>query len=103
MVRLVLAHLRKDKAVLTIFLLIITLGSFLMQIGLMASNYGNIFDDEAKREDLADYIVLAGSYTSEVDEVFDTDLSLKSHTTSDIVTLNSFDLTDIQNFSDSDI
>ncbi|MBO7451589.1 MAG: FtsX-like permease family protein [Clostridiales bacterium] len=93
MVRLVLAHLRKDKAVLTIFLLIITLGCFLMQIGLMASNYGNIFDAEAKREDLADYIVLAGSYTSEIDEVFDTDASLKSHTTSDIVTLNSFDLT----------
>ena len=45
MIKLIKSHIRKDKTILTIFLLIMILSTFLMNIGLMASKYENLFDE----------------------------------------------------------
>ena len=43
--KLIISHIRKDHTILTIFLMIMILSTFLMNIGLMASKYESLFDE----------------------------------------------------------
>ncbi|MCR4846674.1 MAG: ABC transporter permease [Eubacterium sp.] len=62
MIKLIKSHMRKDRTILIIFLMIMILSTFLMNIGLMASKYEDLFDEYVEELELPDYISFIASY-----------------------------------------
>lgn len=93
MVKLIKADLRKDRAIMIIFLLIMILSTMLMNTGLMASRYRALYDEYAEETDLADIYVYAASYGEDISEVFDSKDYIEKSRITDIVDLSSYTLT----------
>ena len=62
MIKLIKSQIRKDRTILSIFLLIMILSTFLMNIGLMASKYEDLFDEYVDELNLPDFISFIASY-----------------------------------------
>ena len=71
MVKLIKANLRKDRAILIVFLLIIILSSLLLHTGLLVSDYRALYDRHAEQTALADYVVYADSDGEAIGEMLD--------------------------------
>ncbi len=62
MVKLIKTNLRKDKTILTIFLLIIILSTFLMSLGMMSRKYNDLYAEYVEELGVADFEAYAASY-----------------------------------------
>ena len=67
MVKLIKAGFRKDRAVMTVFLLIIFISTFLLHTGMLASMYPRLFDEYAEEQHPADYIIWTTADNSSID------------------------------------
>ena len=93
MVKLIKADLRKDRSVLLIFLLIIILSTLLMHTGLMASGYKELYESKRKDNGVCDYLVFTTEQGNSADEWFANTSHAKSWQRSDVVLLNSLEIT----------
>ena len=59
MLKLVKSNIRKDKAVLAVFLLIITLCAMLLQTGLFVNRYDALYDEKKEEYGIGDMVVFA--------------------------------------------
>ena len=89
MVKLIKADLRKDRAILLVFLLIIILSTLLMHTGLLASNYKELYDRQAKATNTADYVIFSTGEKNDLDEFFDSRNYIKDYSSSDIILMTS--------------
>ena len=62
MVKLIKTNLRKDKTILTIFLLIIILSTFLMSLSMMSRKYNDLYAEYVEELGVADFEAYAASY-----------------------------------------
>ena len=97
MIKLIKSHIRKDRTILTIFLLIMILSTFLMNIGLMASKYESLFDEYVREINLPDYISFIASYyvpdsEDNIREMFEDADYVESFHMSDVVCFPSYKL-----------
>ncbi|MBR4344095.1 MAG: ABC transporter permease [Lachnospiraceae bacterium] len=97
MIKLIKSHIRKDKTILTIFLLIMILSTFLMNIGLMASKYENLFDEYVEELNLPDYFTFIASYyvpdsEDDIREMFEDADYVEAFHMSDVVCFPSYKL-----------
>ena len=97
MVKLIKSHIHKDRTILTIFLLIMVLSTFLMNIGLMASKYESLFDEYVDELNLPDYITFIASYyvpdpEDDIREMFEGADYVDSFSMSDVVCFPSYKL-----------
>ena len=93
MVKLVKAGFRKDRAILTVFLLIIVISSFLLHTGLFASMYPKLYDDYASEQGLCDYVMWTSADYDRIDSIFSDANGIKSYTTQDTVNIPSIKVT----------
>ncbi|MCR5632997.1 MAG: ABC transporter permease [Eubacterium sp.] len=97
MIKLIKSQIRKDRTILTIFLLIMILSTFLMNIGLMASKYENLFDEYVDELNLPDFISFIASYyvpdsEDDIREMFEDADYVDSFHMSDVVCFPSYKL-----------
>ena len=93
MVKLVKAGFRKDRAILTVFLLIIVISSFLLHTGLFASMYPKLYDDYASEQGLCDYVMWTSADYDRIDSIFSDANGIKSYTAQDTVNIPSIKVT----------
>jgi len=93
MVKLIKAGLRKDRAILLIFLLIIMLSAMLMHTGIMASNYKQLYDRQTEETGLADYIIFTAEDGRAAEKWFESAEHIHSFQRSDVILLSSFKFT----------
>ena len=67
MVKLIKAGFRKDRAIMTVFLLIIVISTFLLHTGMLASMYPRLFDEYAEEQHPADYIIWTSADRGRID------------------------------------
>ena len=87
------ANLRKDRAILLIFLLIIILSTLLMHMGLLASNYKKLYNTKKAETDVCDYIVFTSERGNTVDELFEQTEHVESWQRSDVILMPAFKYT----------
>ncbi len=97
MIKLIKSHIRKDRTILTIFLMIMILSTFLMNIGLMASKYQNLYDEYVEETKLSDYISFIASYfvpdsEDDIEKYFDEADYVESYYMSDVVSFKSYEM-----------
>lgn len=97
MIKLIKSHIRKDHTILTIFLMIMILSTFLMNIGLMASKYESLFDEYVDELNLPDYISFIASYyvpdsEDDIRKMFEDADYVESFHMSDVVCFPSYKL-----------
>ena len=95
--KLIISHIRKDHTILTIFLMIMILSTFLMNIGLMASKYESLFDEYVTELNLPDYISFIASYfvpdsEDDIEKYFDEADYVESYYMSDVVSFKSYEM-----------
>ncbi|SEP64538.1 ABC-type transport system, involved in lipoprotein release, permease component [Lachnospiraceae bacterium NE2001] len=95
--KLIKSHIRKDRTILTIFLMIMILSAFLMNIGLMASKYQSLYDEYRDETDLADYIAFIVAYIvpdseDDISEMFQDAEYVESYYMSDVVSFKSYNI-----------
>ncbi|MBO4877573.1 MAG: FtsX-like permease family protein [Ruminococcus sp.] len=90
MVKLLKANLRKDKAMLFIFMLIVILSTFRIHSALLASDYRQIYQRKADRTNIADYVIFTVSEREALDGVFDGFDFITDYRPSDVILLSSF-------------
>ena len=93
MVKLIKADLRKDRAILIVFLLIIILSSLLLHTGLLVSDYRALYDRHAEQTALADYVVYADSDGEAIGEMLEGKNYVERYAVSDIISLPSLKFT----------
>lgn len=97
MIKLIKSHIRKDRTILIIFLMIMILSTFLMNIGLMASKYESLFDEYVDELELPDFISFIASYyvpdsEDDIREMFEDADYVESYHMSDVVCFPSYKL-----------
>ena len=92
MVKLIRSGLRKDRAILLIFLLIIILSTLLMHTGLMASDYKKLYEQQVGETGVTDYIVYTFGSGSKAEEWFGSADHVQSCQRSDVVFLRSLEI-----------
>ena len=93
MTKLIKADLRKDRAVLLIFLLIVILSTLLMHMGLMASKYKLLYDEQAEETGLTDYIIFTAGDSADADNWFSSAEHSERCQKSEVVYVPSFKFT----------
>ena len=97
MVKLIKANIRKDRAVLLIFLLIVLLSVLLMHTGLMVSNYKKLYRDKVHETGVCDYIVFTAEHENTANTWFESADHIESYQRSDVILLPSFQFTSSKN------
>lgn len=97
MVKLIQSGLRKDRAILLIFMLIMILSSMLMHTGLLASNYKTLYDRQAEKTHLADYLMFTTAETGELNAFFDEKEFIRDYSVSDMILMPAFKFTSSKN------
>lgn len=96
MVRLIKANIRKDRAFLMIFSLIIIMSTFLMNLGLLASQYDELYREYVDETNTCDYAVFAAySYAGgdvDLNGFFENREYIEDYDIMEVVMLNSFKL-----------
>ena len=96
MVRLIKANIRKDRTFLVIFSLIIIMSTFLMNLGLLASRYEDLYNEYIDETSTRDYAVFAAySYTGgdvDLTDFFDNREYIEGYDIMEVVMMNSFTL-----------
>ncbi|MBQ1536983.1 MAG: FtsX-like permease family protein, partial [Ruminococcus sp.] len=92
MVKLIRSGLRKDRAILLIFLLIIILSTLLMHTGLMASDYKKLYEQQAAETGVTDYIVYTLGSAGKAEEWFGSADHVQSFRQSEVVFFRSLEI-----------
>lgn len=93
MVKLIKANFRKDKAILSIFLLIIIFSALLMHTGLLASMYPRLFDEYAERGGLADFFTMTDADAERISSIFGGDEGVERYVSEEAVNIPSVNIT----------
>ena len=93
MVKLIRSGFHKDRAILTVFLLIIVISTFLLHSGMFASMYPRLYDEYARSEGLADYMFMTNAGDEDIERVLSDNKDIDSYTVQDMVYLKSLKLT----------
>lgn len=102
MVKLIKSGFHKDRAILTVFMLIIILSTFLLHTGLLTSGYGALYDEYAEEEGLSDLYLFAATMGQDIEDVLGGVEQVESWRTTEVVSLNSFTLTTSRNSKKKD-
>ena len=97
MVKLIKANIRKDKAVLLIFLLIVILSVLLMHTGLMVSDYKKLYREKSEETGICDYIVFTAEQDISANTWFERTDHIERYQRSDVILLPSFQFTSSKN------
>ena len=85
MFKLVRSNIRKDKAVLAVFLLIITLSAMLLQTGLFVNHYDALYDEKKEKNGIGDIVIFAYGDPDTVRTTMDSLSDVAWYTLSDIL------------------
>ena len=85
MLKLVKSNIRKDKAVLAVFLLIITLSAMLLQTGLFVNRYDALYDEKKEAAGIGDVVVFADGTRDQVRNAMDSLVDVSRYTMSNIL------------------
>ncbi len=85
MIKLVKSNIRKDRAVLTVFLLIIILSAMLLQTGLFVNRYDSLYDEKKEAAGIGDVVVFVYGNKDTISETMDSLDSVSRYTMSDII------------------
>ena len=85
MLKLVKSNLRKDRAVLTVFLLIIMLCAMLLQTGLFVNRYDRMYDEKKEAYGIGDVVVFAVGDKDTITHTMDGLDCVESYISSDII------------------
>lgn len=93
MVKLIKSGFRKDRTIMSVFLLIIIIATFLFHSGLFASMYPKLYDDYASEEGLADYLLTINADDERIEAALEESGGVASYTIQDMVEIGSFKYT----------
>ena len=93
MVKLIKSGFRKDRTILTVFLLIILIATFILHTGLFASAYPRLFDEYAEDGEIADYLLDTGADTETLERTFAEYDGIASYTVHDMVYIPTLSVT----------
>ncbi|MDD7515893.1 ABC transporter permease [Ruminococcus flavefaciens] len=93
MVKLIRSGFRKDRTILTVFLFIIVISTFLLHSGIFASMYPRLYDEYADSEGLADYMFMTNADDEDIENTLSCNKDIGTYTIQDMVYLNSLKLT----------
>ena len=93
MVKLIKSGFHKDRTIMSVFLLIIIIATFLLHSGLFASMYPKLYDEYARSGGLADYLFMTDANAEDIESVLSTKNDIDSYSIQDTVYLNTLKLT----------
>ena len=85
MLKLVKSNIRKDRTVLTVFLLIITISVMLLQTGLFVNKYDSLYDEKKEAAGIGDTVIYAFGDKDTMRETMDRMEDVSGYTMSDII------------------
>ena len=86
MVKLVRSHLHKDKNLLFVFFLIITLSTLLLHAGFFVGDYPKLYDEKSEELGKVDaYVHIYGNMDMSVDEYIEEEDCVEAYSVSDII------------------
>ncbi|MDO4863129.1 MAG: ABC transporter permease [Ruminococcus sp.] len=93
MVKLIRSGFRKDRAILSVFLMIIVISTFLLHSGLFASVYPRLYDDYAREQGLCDCLMWTSADHERIDSTLEGFEGVESYKVQDMVSIASLTLT----------
>ena len=93
MVKLIKSGFHKDRTIMFVFLLIIIIATFLLHSGMFASMYPKLYDDYARDEGLADYVMATNADDEKLEAVFAENSGIAAYIIQDMVEIGSFKYT----------
>ena len=99
MVKLVKSGFRKDKAILSVFLLIIVISVFILHSGIFASMYSRLYDEYAHDQELADGFAYTDADHEFVESVLAGNKDIVSYAVQDMLEIKSIKYTTSRNSS----
>lgn len=102
MVKLIKADLRKDRAIMIVFLLIIILSTLLLHTGLLVSDHKGLYRKYAEETDLADYMIFTSANEEDIKDCFDSKDYVDSFAVSDGVFMNRIKMTTSKSAQEKD-
>ncbi len=93
MVKLIKSGFHKDRTIMSVFLLIIIIATFLLHSGMFASMYPKLYDDYARDEGLADYVMVINADDEKIKSAFAENSGIASYIVQDMVEIGSFKYT----------
>ena len=97
MVKLIKSGFRKDRAILSVFLLIIVISVFILHSGIFASMYPRLYDEYARDQGLADGYVYTDADHEFVDSVLAGNMDIVSYTVQDMLEIKNLKSTTSRN------
>ena len=85
MVKLIKAGFRKDRAVLIVFLLIITISTMLLHTGIMVSTYPRLYDEYAEDTGLADFLMVTDESEEKIERVMESSENVDEYHSEEVV------------------
>ncbi len=85
MLKLVKSNIRKDRTVLTVFLLIITISVMLLQTGLFVNKYDSLYDEKKETAGIGDSVIFAFGDKETMRKTMDRMEDVSRYTMSDII------------------
>ena len=93
MVKLIKSGFHKDRTIMSVFLLIIIIATFLLHSGMFASMYPKLYDEYARSGGLADYLFMTNANAEDIESVLSPKNDIDSYSVQDLVYLNTLKLT----------
>ena len=93
MVKLIKSGFHKDRTIMSVFLMIIIIATFLLHSGLFASMYPKLYDEYARSGGLADYLFMTNANAEDIESVLSPKNDIDSYSVQDLVYLNTLKLT----------
>ena len=93
MVKLIKSGFHKDRTILTVFLLIIVISSFLLHCGMFASMYPRLYDEYARSGGIADYMFMTNANDEDIESALSANNDIDSYIVQDMVYLSTLKLT----------
>ena len=97
MVKLVKSGFRKDKAILSVFLLVIVISVFILHSGIFASMYSRLYDEYAHDQELADGFAYTDADREFVESVLAKNKDIVAYIVQDMLEIKSIKYTTSRN------
>lgn len=85
MVKLIKSNLRKDRTIVIVFMLIITLSALLLHTSLLITKYDETYDSKAKAQNIPDALTMVNT-DGDLTELLDTVSGISEYSVTDIIT-----------------
>ena len=93
MVKLIKAGFRKDRTIITVFMLIIITSTFLLHTGMLASLYPHLYDEYSEDQGLVDYMMYTTADNDRIVEALSDKEGIESYSVNDMVHIPSVSYT----------